>query len=75
MIRTAIRTIRDTEYRYTWSDDDMMIRQDQTGTLYEDAYDTLDSEFTYTETDTPVDDWEAEVEDYEEALEGLGVEL
>lgn len=37
-----------------YSDQDMMIRQVETGNLYEDAVDILPCRFTYEETDTPI---------------------
>ena len=38
----------------SYSDKGMMIRQDQTGALYEEAIDIENRGFTYTETDIPV---------------------
>lgn len=40
---------------HTYSDSGMMIRQDQTGVLYEDAIDVTYTGYTYTETDTPIE--------------------
>ena len=37
------------------SDAEMMIRQDQTGFLYVEAVDVYPTEFTYTETDVPIE--------------------
>ena len=38
----------------TYSDAFMMIRQDQTGALYEEAIDIENRGYTYTETDIPI---------------------
>ena len=38
----------------SYSDKGMMIQQDQTGALYEEAIDIENRGFTYTETDIPV---------------------
>lgn len=58
---------------HTYSDEGMFIRQIETGILYEDAID-IPGHFTYTETDLPISDEEATPEDYEEALNEMGVE-
>lgn len=39
-----------------YSDDGMMIRQIETGILYEDAVDNAPCKYTYEETDTPIPD-------------------
>lgn len=39
----------------TYSNSDMMIRQDQTGAEYDEAIDIENSGYTYTETTTPVE--------------------
>ena len=58
-----------------YSDVGMMIRQIETGTLYEDAVDEIPCRYTYEETDEPIPDdgEEAAAEDYEAALARLGV--
>lgn len=58
---------------HTWSDAGFKIRQ-ETGAVYDDAVDV--TEHQYTETDIPIEheDEEAEPEDYEAALNRLGVE-
>ena len=63
--------------RRTWSDAGMMIRQEETGALYEDAVDVQPVRYTYTETSTPIlhDNDEATDEDYVQALVDLGVNL
>lgn len=59
-----------------YSDIDMMIRQIETGLLYEDAVDVLPLHYSYEETSEPIPSGEDEAtpEDYEAALERLGVE-
>ena len=42
---------------HTWSDLGMMIRQVETGTLYEDALD-VPGLHSYVETDIPIEEWE-----------------
>ena len=61
------------ERRY--SDRNVMIRQTETGRLYEDAIDAIPCPYTYEETDVPVEAEEATAEDYENALTALGVDL
>lgn len=60
---------------HTYSDAGMLIRQNETDILYEDAVD-IPGHFTYTETDIPIEEEgeEATPEDYEEALNEMGVE-
>ena len=43
-----------------YSDENMMIRQIQTGILYEDAVDVLPCKYNYEETDIPIDPVEPE---------------
>ena len=59
-----------------YSDAGMMIRQRETGILYEDAVDVIPCRFTYEETDQPIPSYDeaATAEDYEAALNRLGVE-
>lgn len=56
-----------------WSDADMMIRQAETGLLYEDAVDNVPCPFTYEETDEPIPSAESEdsIEDKAEAFDIL----
>jgi hypothetical protein len=46
-----------------YSDAGMMIRQIETGHLYEDAVDRVPCRWTYEETDTPIPEVEREVEE------------
>ena len=59
------------ERRY--SDQGVYIRQVETGALYEDAVDVIPCNYTYEETDIPIEDEEANIEDYEQALKKVGV--
>ena len=40
----------------TYSDAGLMIEQNETGALYEEAVDVEGAAFTYTETDVPIDE-------------------
>lgn len=58
MVRTEFYRVREDGvnlYR-TVSDRHMMIRQDQTGALYEEAIDVENRGYTYTETEIPIED-------------------
>lgn len=58
------------------SDAGRMIRQRETGVLYENAEDMAPCRYSYEETEEPIPAGEeAEAADYEEALQRLGVEL
>lgn len=46
-----------------YSDAGMMIRQIETGHLYEDAVDRVPCRWTYEETDVPIPEVESEVEE------------
>ena len=39
----------------TYSDANLMIRQEQTGAEYTEAIDVENSDYTYTETETPIE--------------------
>ena len=49
------------ERRY--SDKDVMIKQIETGDLYEDAVDVIPCKYTYEETDVPIEHPEAPTEE------------
>lgn len=53
-----------------WSDLDVMIRQVETGRVYQDAVDRVPCRYTYEETDEPIPD-ELTVEDKAEAYDIL----
>ena len=71
----------------TYSDEGMLILQNETGIEYSEAIDVENAPYTYSETDKPidvdvdpdvdpeVDPEEATVADYIAALEELGVEV
>ena len=73
MLRTETITIGGANFEKNYSDAGMYIRQNETGENYVEAID-IPGIFTYTETDIPISDEEATAEDYEEALNEMGVE-
>lgn len=46
-----------------YSDEGMMIRQVETGIIYQDAVDKIPCRYTYEETNTPIPEQEGEYED------------
>lgn len=42
-------------YLHTYSDAGMKIRQEETGDVYDEAWDLPDAGYTYTETDLPIE--------------------
>lgn len=50
-----------------YSDTKMMIKQDETGCLYDEAVDLVPCRYTYTETDEPIPEPEPEPEAEKEA--------
>lgn len=66
MIRTETRGDR----VYTYSDAGKKIRQDQTGIIYSDAVDVENSGYTYTETDTEIEDSDISAEEALDILMG-----
>ena len=75
MIATENITIGGRELVRTYSDANLMIRQDSTGNIYSEAADPLNSGRSYTETDTPIeqteDDRMAQLEEDSKALKIL----
>ena len=67
--------IPETDLVKSYSDRGMMMLQVETGAMYGEAIDVLPLRYTYEETDTPIEEDEPTSEDYEAALERLGVEL
>ena len=55
MLITETKIIDGLELTHNYSDAGFCIRQDQTGTVYQDALDALGTTYTYTETDIPID--------------------
>ena len=66
-----IEKVGSRERRY--SDQNVKLRQVETGNLYEDAVDVVPCPYTYEETDIPIpDDEDATTEDYEAAMSEMG---
>lgn len=66
-----IEKVGSRERRY--SDQNVKLRQVETGNLYEDAVDIVPCPYTYEETDIPIpDDEDATTEDYEAAMSEMG---
>ena len=72
MIHTEVVTIRGTQYRRTYSDTHMLIRD---GVEYVEAIDQIDTDRVYAESMTHLEDEEATTEDYQAALSELGVSV
>ena len=47
-----------------YSDSNLKIRQLETGLLFDDAVDIIPCQFTYEETDTPIEDREIDAEEF-----------
>ena len=75
MIKIETITINGRTLVHTYSDANLMIRQDSTGNIYSEAVDPVGSGRTYTETDTPIeqteDDRVAQLEEDSKALKIL----
>lgn len=57
-----------------YSDAGMMIRQIETGILYEDAVDRVPCRWTYEETDTPIPEQEFEVYTDHQLMDGESID-
>ena len=68
MIKTETVTMNNRTLVRTYSDANLMIKQDGTGAVYSEAYDPADSVRTYTETDEEIPT-EADSADYKTAFE------
>lgn len=62
LYRFAVPNIKD-ERTGEWVEPKFMIKQDQTGLLYDVAIDVKDKGYTYTETDIPIDGEQEPTED------------
>lgn len=65
-----------------YSDKEVLLLQNETGAKYADPIDTVPCAYTYTETEEPieneeevVDENEATIDDYQNALREVGVEI
>ena len=68
MIKTETITMNNRTLVHTYSDANLMIKQDGTGAVYSEAYDPVGSGRTYTETDEEIPT-EADGADYKTAFE------
>lgn len=66
MIIQTTKEIVGVIYNYTYSDSGYMIERD--GVMYSEAVDPLDSGRLYEETTIPLEDEEATIDDYQQAL-------
>ena len=73
MIKTELITVDNRQLRRTWSDVGFMIERD--GTVYSEAVDPIDSGRLYEETTILLEDEEATIDDYQQALSELGVSV
>lgn len=73
MIKTELIMIDGSQLRRTWSDAGFMIERD--GAVYSEAVDPIDSGRLYEETTIPLEDEEATIDDYQQALSELGVSV
>ena len=55
MIITEKVTLNDKEFIYNYSDEGFYMQKQGTDEVYSDAYDLLDSNYTYVETDIPIE--------------------
>lgn len=56
MIKTENMTINQIEFIKTYSDEGFKILQVETGVIYDEAIDLATSEYTYEETDEPIEE-------------------
>ena len=56
MINTEEISIDENTFIHTYSDKGLKIRQVNTGAVYDDAVDILNSGYTYEETDIPIEE-------------------
>ena len=72
MIKTENIIVRGVQAVRTYSDAGMMIRQVETGNLYDEAVDVQPCRYSYEETDTPVPDTELSAEEALKIIVGGG---
>ena len=68
MIKTETVTMNNRTLVHTYSDANLMIKQDGTSAVYSEAYDPVDSGRTYSETEEEIPT-EADSADYKTAFE------
>ena len=73
MIKTELIMVDGRQLRRTWSDAGFMIERD--GAVYSEAVDPIDSGHLYEETTIPLEEEEATIDDYQQALSELGVSV
>ena len=73
MIQTENLTINDREFKRTYSDEDFYILQEQTGIEYAEAIDVMTANYTYIETDKPIEREEEEKTDIEQKAEAWDI--
>ena len=73
MIQTENLTINDREFKRTYSDEDFYILQEQTGIEYTEAIDVMTANYTYIETDKPIEREEEEKTDIEQKAEAWDI--
>ena len=69
MIKTETVTMNNRTFVRTYSDTNLMIKQDSTGAVYSEAYDPVDSGRTYTETDEIIETDMTETEEKAKAYD------
>ena len=74
MIQTEKFIINDREFKKTYSDEDFYILQEQTGIEYAEAIDILTANYTYIETNKPIErEEEEEKTDIEQKAEAWDI--
>ena len=73
MIQTENLIINDREFKRTYSDEDFYILQEQTGIEYTEAIDVMTANYTYIETDKPIEREEEEKTDIEQKAEAWDI--
>lgn len=73
MIKTELIVVDGRQLRRTCSDTGFMIERD--GAVYSEAVDPIDSGRLYEETTIPLEEEEATIDDYQQALSELGVSV
>ena len=73
MIKTELITVDNRQLRRTWSDAGFLIERN--GAQYSEAVDPIGFDRVYEETTIPVEEEEATIDDYQQALSELGVSV